>query len=156
MKSFSIGPWTITIQRTEDLPRIFPAIAGAHIPAGSLVTTSWKRTDPEEAKALVGEALPAVKEEPNAPRALKNVRYMAFEHGWRELWHKPEEKRVRFKKGPDTYIDVWYTKMTVGTILSHPKQGRTQLFRKNVSDQALMNIFRNPRSHTGEGYYQQR
>jgi hypothetical protein len=99
------------------------------------------------------EAGPAVRHEPYAHPGLKMARQLAEREGWRELWHRDNELRVRFKRGPDTYIDVWYTKMTVGTVVSHPK-GRGQLFRKNVSKAMLSEIFKNPRTHTGEGYKQ--
>lgn len=42
--------------------------------------------------------------------------------------------------------------MTVATCINHPKQGKTQLFRKNVSFDELDKIFKNPRVHTGKGY----
>jgi len=50
-------------------------------------------------------------------------------------------------------INVYYTTMTVGTCLKHPKKGRTQLFRRRVSMKQLEKIFENPRQHTGKGYY---
>lgn len=49
-------------------------------------------------------------------------------------------------------INVYYTTGTVGTALDHPRQGRTQLFRRCVTLQELDAIFRNPRVHTGRGY----
>lgn len=51
-----------------------------------------------------------------------------------------------------TRINVYMTKMTVATCLNHPKQGPTQLFRKNVTKQELDEIFAYPRKHTGKGY----
>jgi len=50
-------------------------------------------------------------------------------------------------------INVYYTKMTVATCLNHPKKGKTQLFRKNVTIEELKLIFENPRIHTKKGYY---
>lgn len=46
-----------------------------------------------------------------------------------------------------------YTTGTVGTCLNHPSKGKTQLFRRNVSLDLLVEIFRNPRIHTNTGYY---
>ena len=43
---------------------------------------------------------------------------------------------------------------TVGTAINHPKQGKTQLFRRDCSIDDVAGILRNPRSHTGRGYYQ--
>ena len=42
---------------------------------------------------------------------------------------------------------------TVQTSLKHPKQGKTQLNRKNIGIKQLEEIFKNPRIHTGKGYY---
>lgn len=52
-----------------------------------------------------------------------------------------------------TRINVYLTKMTVATCLRHPKKGPTQLFRKNVTQSMLDEIFAYPRKHTGKGYY---
>ena len=50
-------------------------------------------------------------------------------------------------------INIYLTKMTVSTCINHPKKGKTQLFRRNVSKETLEKIFRTPRIHTGKGYY---
>ena len=50
-------------------------------------------------------------------------------------------------------IDVYFTTMTVSVALRHPKKGKTQLHRKSITDAELGQIFRNPRKHTGKGYY---
>lgn len=50
-------------------------------------------------------------------------------------------------------FNVYYTKMTVATCLRHPKRGATQLFRRCVSMNELERLFKNPRTHTGKGYY---
>ncbi|MEZ5017372.1 MAG: hypothetical protein R2800_09995 [Flavipsychrobacter sp.] len=52
-----------------------------------------------------------------------------------------------------TRVNIYLTTMTVSTSLKHPKKGKTQLFRKNVSTKQLEQIFNNPRQHTGKGYY---
>lgn len=49
-------------------------------------------------------------------------------------------------------VNVYYSTGTVGTVVDHPQQGRTQLFRRNVSIVQLASIFANPRVHTGVGY----
>ena len=59
---------------------------------------------------------------------------------------------VSFKKG-DARVNVYWTKMTVGTCINHPSKGKTQLFRRKVSLRQLEQIFNNPRLHTGKGYY---
>eukprot|EP00957_Ditylum_brightwellii_P178377 13586328-Ditylum_brightwellii.AAC.1 len=41
---------------------------------------------------------------------------------------------------------------TIGTALSHPAQGATQLFHCNCTAKGLVKIFENSRAHTGKGY----
>jgi len=49
---------------------------------------------------------------------------------------------------------VYYTTGTVGTCIEHPEMGKTQLFRRDVDYVMLGDIFRNPRVHTGKGYFE--
>lgn len=49
-------------------------------------------------------------------------------------------------------VNVYLSKMTVATALNHPKQGKTQLYRRNVDAKLLNKIFINPRVHTNCGY----
>ena len=49
-------------------------------------------------------------------------------------------------------INIYVSKMTVSTSLDHPKQGKTQLFRRSVDKTLLTSIFKNPRVHTNRGY----
>jgi len=56
----------------------------------------------------------------------------------------------------DVRINVYYTTRTIGTALTHPSQGATQLFRRNCTTEELVNIFENPRVHTGRGYKRRR
>ncbi len=50
-------------------------------------------------------------------------------------------------------VNVYTTTMTVATSLRHPRKGSTQLFRRGVSFSDLRRIFKDPRVHTGRGYY---
>ena len=80
---------------------------------------------------------------------------LAEKSGWKFIEHKNFSSMISFIKG-DSRINVYYTKrgeLTVGTCINHPKQGRTQLFRRNITINALSKIFANPRIHTGRGYY---
>lgn len=79
------------------------------------------------------------------------IEILASKHKWEYHPNQPNEHMMRFVKS-DCMIDVWPTKMTVGTYLKHPRQGKTQLFRRNVSYELLDKIFNNPRQHTGKGY----
>ena len=49
-------------------------------------------------------------------------------------------------------VNVWSNNrnnlFTVGTYLNHPKQGKTQLFRKNCTEEEVKEILKNPRKHT--------
>ena len=55
----------------------------------------------------------------------------------------------------DKYVlHVWCTSGTVGSYLDHPRQGKTQLYRRNVDWSDLRQILNNPRVHTGTGYHE--
>lgn len=72
-----------------------------------------------------------------------------------ELFRELEKsKELMFKKDNNT-ITIWHSTMTVRTVINHPKQGKTQLFRKNCTINDIREIFKNPRVHTGKGYYNQ-
>lgn len=82
---------------------------------------------------------------------LFDVRSIAQHHDYTEIKHNETSKVVIFQK-EDIKINVYYTTGTVGTCLNHPRQGKTQLFRRGVSLDTLEDIFVNPRIHTGRGY----
>lgn len=89
-------------------------------------------------------------------RRILQIRKLAKIHDWREVEHKEEQFMIRFKKGYDAIVDVWYSKMTIGTIVTHPTKGRGQLFRRHADMEMLAEILKNPRVHTSEGYYRRR
>jgi hypothetical protein len=99
------------------------------------------------------------KKHPNDLYASHAKKY-AYKFGWIEIAFKPENKLISFMKEVEpkkmARINIYYTTKTVGTCLDHPKKGKTQLFRKNVSIQQLEKIFANPRTHTDKGYYQKK
>jgi len=79
------------------------------------------------------------------------VRKLAEAHGWGgEVFQENISMLSYFKEG--MRINIYLTKMTVGTVLNHPKQGKTQMFRKHVTPKELDKLFENPRQHTGKGY----
>lgn len=78
---------------------------------------------------------------------------MAEKYGWRMVRNDETQLLCRFKKGKDDIVDVWWSRMTVGTIITHPKKGRKPLFRRHVDRKLMEKIFQYPRIHTGEGYY---
>ena len=82
------------------------------------------------------------------------ARALAESAGLIEVALNEESKVISFRNEDETYrINVYYTTRTVGTCVDHPSQGKTQLFRRNVSYEELTNLFNNPRIHTGRGYY---
>lgn len=86
---------------------------------------------------------------------VKEIRKLAKSMGWIEEETKDKTLLIfnRLQENIHQQINIWFTRMTVGTCLKHPKKGKTQLFRKNVDDKLLRKIFENPRVHTGNGYY---
>jgi len=56
-----------------------------------------------------------------------------------------EDERVK--------VHVYLRTRTVATQLDHPRRGKTQLFRRDVSIEDLRRIFGDPREHTSKGYY---
>jgi hypothetical protein len=48
-------------------------------------------------------------------------------------------------------LNFYLSTGTVGSCLDHPTKGKTQLFRKNVTDPAA--LFDKPRQHTDKGYH---
>ena len=50
-------------------------------------------------------------------------------------------------------LNFWLSTGTVGSYLDHPRQGKTQLFRRQISMSDASEIFNNPRQHTGKGYH---
>lgn len=86
------------------------------------------------------------------PIRIKQIRKIACIYNWRETDHQENIGMLIFNR-LDAQINIYYTKMTVTTCIKHPKLGKTQLFRRNVYFETLEKIFKNPRTHTGLGYY---
>lgn len=77
---------------------------------------------------------------------------VASKHGYTTIDYQENIGLVSYSKN-GVRVNVYLTKMTVGTCLVHPKKGATQLFRRNVDMKTLCEIFENPRVHTDKGYY---
>lgn len=43
---------------------------------------------------------------------------------------------------------------TVSTYIDHPKMGPGQLYRRELRESEVKQILKNPRVHTGKGYYE--
>eukprot|EP00933_Yihiella_yeosuensis_P005859 TRINITY_DN110459_c0_g1_i1.p1 TRINITY_DN110459_c0_g1~~TRINITY_DN110459_c0_g1_i1.p1 ORF type:complete len:417 (-),score=56.68 TRINITY_DN110459_c0_g1_i1:67-1317(-) len=89
-----------------------------------------------------------------APLDVGRVRSTATRCGLQEVQFSTSSRVIAFKTWDGMRINVYYTTGTVGTCLEHPRQGKTQLFRRNVDYNMLENIFRNPRIHTDLGYHE--
>ena len=76
---------------------------------------------------------------------------IAARHGY-ELEQAQEAIGLLIFVKPGVQVNIYTTQMTVGTSLKHPKQGRTQLFRRGVTLRELEAIFKNPRVHGLGGY----
>ncbi|HDL19916.1 MAG TPA: hypothetical protein ENH30_01425 [Nitrospirae bacterium] len=81
---------------------------------------------------------------------------MADGQGWTPHSYQPKIQMLSFvkadEKGKTMRINIYLSKMTVATCLEHPGKGKTQMFRRLVSDPLLKRIFANPRCHSGRGY----
>jgi len=84
---------------------------------------------------------------------IEQIRFIAKNAEWDEIDLQENNKLISFVKG-STRINIYYSTMTVGTCLTHPKLGKTQMFRRNVNMRTLEQIFINPRLHTNTGYRQ--
>ena len=89
---------------------------------------------------------------------LEAVRQAAEESQLHEIYFNQTSRVVSFAQSPDdpqaiNRLNVYYTTGTVATCLDHPWQGKTQLFRRDVSMSLLRQLMREPRLHTGTGYH---
>jgi hypothetical protein len=80
------------------------------------------------------------------------IEKLAEKHGWNLVSVQDNIKLLIFRKGT-SQINVYWSKMTVATIVDHPVKPRRQLYRKHVSSEELKRLFKNPRLHTRRGYY---
>lgn len=85
------------------------------------------------------------------PEHLNEMWETALAYGYERYEHQPMSSMISFFK-EGVRINVYYTTMTVATALKHPTQGKTQLYRRNVTPNELEQIFRYPRVHTHKGY----
>ena len=78
-------------------------------------------------------------------------------HDYELIDHNEEHQVVSFRDGERTVrVNVYYATKTVGIALFHPREGRVQLFARNVNLAKLQDILENPvnpRIHAGFRYY---
>ncbi len=77
---------------------------------------------------------------------------LADKHKWTRIFGNANPLMLSFRK-EDMRINIYPTTMTVSTALDHPRKGKTQLHRRNVSMSVLNTLFIDPRAHTNKGYY---
>ncbi len=80
---------------------------------------------------------------------------IAIQYDWDYLEDQKNIKMISFTKtlyGKPARINIYYGTGTVSSSLTHPKTGKTQLFRRNVTKKELHKIFINPRWHSNKGY----
>jgi hypothetical protein len=82
---------------------------------------------------------------------LEEIKLLADIHGWEFKKWQEDIKMLSYIKD-DMRINIYTTTMTIATCLDHPKQGKTQLFRKHVDPKLMEKIFKNPRIHSNKGY----
>jgi len=80
-------------------------------------------------------------------------------YGWEEVdyqWSQGELIILEKYQGDDRLkLNVWCNTGTVGSYIKHPRQGKTQLFRRNCfSMDDLREVFINPRVHGYDGYHE--
>ena len=63
---------------------------------------------------------------------LDDVRRLARQAGLQEVQFNDTSRVIAFISDDNVRFNVYYTTGTVGTYLLHPRQGKTQLFRRNV------------------------
>jgi len=91
------------------------------------------------------------------PDRIEFIDRIATDYGWLLIEYQDNIGMMYYHKKINRFdcrINIYITKMSVTTYLDHPKNGRGQLYRKNVNVELLTGIFENPRIHTGIGYYQ--
>ncbi|KAL3777990.1 hypothetical protein ACHAW5_003270 [Stephanodiscus triporus] len=76
--------------------------------------------------------------------------------GWRFTGSVQESRVEFFEKnmniGGFVKLDFYYTTGTIKTVLHHPTSGKNQLFRAKVTPEQYIEIMKNPRAHTNQGY----
>ncbi|KAJ3110938.1 hypothetical protein HDU96_006134 [Phlyctochytrium bullatum] len=73
------------------------------------------------------------------------------DHGW-TYQGSNQQSRVDFYQRDGVKMDYYPTTGTVKTSMDHPSQGKTQMFRRDLSESEFRSVLDNPRQHTGKGY----
>lgn len=87
------------------------------------------------------------------PLKEKELDRMAEARRWDKISGLPEQPPMASYKRDEVRLNFWLSTGTVGSYLQHPRQGKTQLFRKEIDMSKAGSVFDNPRQHTGKGYH---
>lgn len=75
-----------------------------------------------------------------------------IKHGWYiEKYEDLTYKLILTKN--NVQLSVYLSTMTVQTSMSHPRKGKTQLTRRDITPKEFERLLINPREHTGKGRY---
>jgi cold shock CspA family protein len=74
-------------------------------------------------------------------------------HGWEKLDTVASQAPMASYSRAGVRLNFWLSTGTVGSYLDHPRQGKSQLFRREITMNAADALFENPRQHTGVGYH---
>jgi hypothetical protein len=78
------------------------------------------------------------------------LRLYANFYGWREL--PGDDNTLTFTRG-SCILNAIIPTLSILTTLNHKKRGRKTLERHGLDFDTIKGIFKNPRVHTGKGYY---
>jgi hypothetical protein len=84
--------------------------------------------------------------------SLTEIRRLAQTYGLREVHHDPAQCIVAFVTPDHAKVIAYYSTGTVATSMHHPRQGTTQIFRRNQTLEGLREVFLNPGIYTEIGY----
>lgn len=84
---------------------------------------------------------------------LLRVEVMSKFHGCSITKYHERTYVLNLERNGKEKMNICLSTMTVQTAMNHPKKGKTQLNRKNVSPAELEKLMKNIRQHTGKGYY---
>ena len=88
----------------------------------------------------------------NVRANLLQIDVLAKKHGWTIIKYHPNNYVLNLVR-ENVKMNVYLSTMAIQTAMNHPRAGKTQLNRKNLTKKELERIFISPRVHTNKGYY---
>jgi len=101
------------------------------------------------------EAKERIKKIVEVKKVTRLLYHLAQTTGWELLDYQPKTSMISFRRD-GVRLNIYLLKSglyTVGTAMLHPTKGKTQLFRRQITEREVHKLMQNPRLHTGEGYY---